>query len=149
MNNNNRSIIISKILTILFMAFLVATLIFTPTLVARLIFMSTNASNAGPTLFFITIYVGAIPAIALLISTYLLLNKIGKGEVFVNENVTYLRFMSWCFYAGGVISLASALYYPAWLPIGIAAVFMGIVIRVVKSVIAKAISLQDDVDHTI
>ena len=149
MNNNNRSILISKILTIFFMAFLVATLIFTPRLVARLMFMSSNAYSAGSTPFFTTIFIGAIPAAALLVSTYLLLDKIGKEEVFVDKNVKYLRFMSSCFFIGGLISIVSATYYAPWLPIGIAAVFMGLVIRVVKSVIAKAISLQDDVDHTI
>ena len=149
MNKDNRSIKISKGFTIFFMAFLVATLFFTPRLVERLQIMSSNANSVDCALFFTTIYVGSLPAAAILISMYLLLHRIGKGEVFVNQNITYLRFMSWCFFVGGLISSASAAYYAPWLPIGIAAVFMGLVIRVIMSVIKKAVALQDDADHTI
>ncbi|MCL2425696.1 MAG: DUF2975 domain-containing protein [Oscillospiraceae bacterium] len=149
MNKENRSITISKIFTILFMAFLIATLIFAPRLVERLLVMSSNAYAAGAALFFITLFIGAVPAAAVLVSMYLLLHKMSSGEVFVRKNVTYLRFMSWCFYVGGLICMVSALYYAPWLPIGIASVFIGLVVRVVKSVIEKAVSLQDDADHTI
>ena len=149
MNKDNRSLTVSKVFTILFMAMLIATLFFSPRLIERLQIMSSNANASDSMLFFITIFVGAIPAAAILVSMYLLLHRIGMGEIFVKKNVTYLRFMSWCFFAGGLISSASALYYAPWLPIGIAAVFMGLVIRVVMSVIERAVALQDDADHTI
>jgi len=131
------------------MAILIVTLFFSPRLIARLQIMSSNANAADPLFFFATVFVGAIPAAAILVSMYLLLHRISMGEVFVHKNVTYLRFMSWCFFIGGLIASASALYYAPWLPIGIAAVFMWLVIRVVMSVIEKAIALQDDADHTI
>ena len=131
------------------MAFLLAILIFAPRLVERLLVMSSNANAAGATLFYITLFIGAVPAAAILVSMYLLLHRMSVGEVFVSKNVTYLRFMSWCFYVGGLICMVSALYYASWLPIGIAAIFIGLVVRVVKSVIEKAVSLQDDADHTI
>ena len=147
--NDNKTLMLSKIFIILFMALLLACAIFAPRLVARLTSMSFMAYSAGAALFLWTLYVGCLPAGALLVSMFRLLKRIGAGDVFVKENVSALSFISWCFYVGGVICILSSLYYAPWLPIGIAAVFMGLVIRVVKNVIAKAVSLQDDADYTI
>jgi len=133
----------------MFMALLVASAIFAPRLVARLLEMSAMAQLAGTGLFLGTIYAGCAPAAALLICLYLLLQRIGAGEVFVSRNTAYLRYISWCCFAGGLVCIASAFYYLPWLAIGIAAAFMGLIVRVVKNVVAKAVSLQDDADHTI
>ena len=149
MSESNKALVLSKIFVILFMVLLGLGAIFSPRLVARVLSMSAMASRAGAALFFTTLYIGMIPAAALLMSMYLLLRRISWGEVFVNENIIYLRFISWCFFVGGIICMASSLYYAPWLPIGIAAAFMGLVVRVVKNVIARAVALQDDADHTI
>jgi len=100
-------------------------------------------------LFLITIYVGSLPAVALLVFLYMLLQRIGNGRVFVKENAACLRYISWCCFAGAIISLISMLYYVPWIALGIAAAFMGLVIRVIKNVFAEAIELQDDSDLTI
>jgi len=149
MFNDKKSLILSKIFVILFMVFLGIAVIFAPRLVGHVVRLSAMANSAGAALFLTTLYIGTIPAAALLVSMYLLLHRIGIGEVFVNKNVTYLRFISCCFFAGGLICIVSSLYYAPWLPIGIASVFMGLVVWVVKNVIARAVSLQDDADHTI
>ena len=140
---------LSKVCTILFMVLLSACLVSAPWLVTRLIFMSQPAQNAGQTLFLITIYVGGVPASALLAFLYALLHQIGSGRVFINENVAYLRYISWCCFAGAIVCFASSLYYIPWVALGIAAAFMGLIIRVVKNVIAEAVALQDDSDLTI
>jgi len=147
--DDKKSLILSKVCVVLFMALLLICLIFAPRLVARLLNMSAMANAAGAGVFLWTLYVGAVPAAALLVSMFKLLNKIGAGDVFVKENVGYLRFISWCFFVGGLICMLSSLYYAPWLPIGIASAFIGLIIRVVKNVIAKAVSLQDDADYTI
>ena len=140
---------LSKVCTILFMVLLSACLVSAPWLVTRLIFMSQPAQNAGQTLFLITIYVGGVPASALLAFLYALLHQIGSGRVFINENVAYLRYISWCCFAGAIVCFASSFYYIPWVALGIAAAFMGLIIRVVKNVIAEAVALQDDSDLTI
>jgi len=147
--NDNRSLVLSKICVIVFMVLLITAAILAPNLIARLITISSNAREAGAGLFFATIYIGSIPAAALLLSMYMLLRRISIGDVFVKENVSSLRFISWCFFAGALIGTASAIYFIAWLPIGIAAAFMYLVVRVIKNIIAKAVSLQDDADYTI
>jgi len=146
---NSRSIWLSKICTILFMALLVACLVSAPWLVARLIHMSGPAQRAGNALFLVTMYVGSVPAATLLAFLYALLHQIGSGRVFIKENVAYLRYISWCCFAGAMLSIASAFYYVPWFAPGIAAAFMGLIIRVVKNVVAEAVALQDESDLTI
>jgi len=131
------------------MVLVVVCMVSAPWLVARLIFMSAPAQKAGTTLFLLTIYAGSIPSATLLAFLYALLHKISTGKVFINENVAYLRYISWCCFIGAVLCFASAFYYVPWFALGIAAAFMGLIIRVVKNVVAKAVELQDESDLTI
>ena len=147
--NDNKSLVLSKVCVVAFMALLLVCAVLAPRLVAQLMRMSSQAHSAGAAVFLWTLYLGCVPAAAILVSMLRLLQRIGTGDVFVGKNVACLRFMSWCFFMGGVICIVSSLYYAPWLPIGITAVFMGLVVRVVKNVIAKAVSLQDDADYTI
>ena len=147
--SDSKSLKVSKICTILFMALLLFCLAAAPWLVARLIFISASAALAGTTSFLVTIYVGSIPAAALLVCLYALLHRIGNGDVFIKTNVSYLRYISWCCFAGAVIALVSAAFYVPWLFFGVSAAFMGLIIRVVKNVVAEAVTLQDESDLTI
>jgi len=131
------------------MALLIACIVGAPWLVSRFLLTNITAQNAGRMLFLITIYSGSVPAAALLVFLYTLLNRIGTGSVFVDKNIAYLRYISWCCFAGAMICIISAFYYVPWFAPGIAAAFMGLIIRVVKNVIAKAVALQDDSDLTI
>ena len=99
--------------------------------------------------FLATIYSGSIPAAVLLVLLYVLLHRIGTGEVFISKNTECLRHISWCCFAGAAISLASSVYWIAWFAVGVSAAFMGLIVRVIKNVVAKAVSLQDDADYTI
>jgi len=131
------------------MAVLLLCLITAPWLVSLFLRTSYTAQDAGSLLFLLTIYVGSVPAAALLVLLFRLLQRIGSGRVFVRENAACLRYISWCCFIGAVMSLISALYYAPWIAFGIAAAFMGLVIRVIKNVFAEAIALQDDSDLTI
>jgi len=147
--NGCKSLKLSKVCTGLFMMLLVICLISAPWLTTRLISISVPAQDAGRALFLATIYIGSVPAAALLSCLYILLNRIGSGRVFINENVSCLRYISWCCFAGAVLCVASGFYYVPWFVPGIAAAFVGLIIRVVKNVIAEAVALQDDSDLTI
>jgi hypothetical protein len=147
--DDHKSLILSEVFVILFMVLLLACAILAPRFVALFVQISALAFSAGKSLFLITIYTGCIPAGALLVCLYILLNHINAGNVFIKENTACLRYISWCCFAGAAISFASALYYVPWLAIGVAAAFMGLIVRVVKNIVAKAVSLQDDADYTI
>lgn len=147
--NDRKSIILSRLCVIVFIVLLVTAAVATPWLVSRYFDFSMLGVEYAETYFLITFYVGVIPASILLISLYGLLRRIEIEEVFVRKNVACLRRISWCCFFGAVISLISALYYLPWLTVGIAAAFVGLIVRIVKNVFARAVSLQDDADFTI
>jgi len=147
--DENKSLVLSKICVILFMILLPMGAILAPWILNSLFGYSVLAHSMGRILFLTTIYVGCVPAAALLVFLYTLLRRISAGSVFVKENTACLRYISWCCFAGAVICLVSTLYYFLWFAIGVVAAFMGLIVRVIKNVVAKAISLQDDVDLTI
>lgn len=95
---------------------------------------------------------------AALISIDKLLINIKKEIVFDNKNVVLLRIISWsCFYAALVCITAFILICLTYLyTIGLAlpllaagAVFMGLIVRVVKNVFEHAIVIKDENDLTI
>ncbi len=145
--NDNKSIILSRISVVVFILLLIATAVFAPWLV-RQTFIYTDMPG-WETYFLITVYTGCVPAALLLISLFNLLRRIGRGEVFIQKNVDSLRLISWYCFAGAVISALSVLYYFPWAMVAVAAAFMGLIVRIVKNVFARAVSLQDDADFTI
>jgi len=144
-----KSLTLSKAFVALFMLLIIACAVLAPRIVNMLMHLSLSAHKAGKTLFFITIYTGCAAAAALLMYLYILLHKIGEGCVFIPENTACLRNISWCCFIGAAICLASGLYYIPWYAIGVAASFMGLIVRIVKNVFAKAVSLQDEAELTI
>lgn len=131
----------------IFMALLVLTAVFAPWLVESSI---ENTDIAGTkTFFLITVYSSCIPAALLLLNLFTLLRRIGKDEVFISKNVESLRFISWFCFIGAIISFVSVLYYLPWIFVAVAAAFVGLIVRIVKNVFARAVSLQDDADFTI
>ena len=86
---------------------------------------------------------------AALYGLWRLLRNISEGEVFIPENVSILRLLSWCCIAAGLVCLFSALYYMPFLIVSAAAAFVGLILRVVKNVFAEAVRLKDENDYTI
>ena len=144
--NDKKSLILSKACVVLFMAALAACAVFAP---RAFLGWFRYISEGREIYFFITIYLGCIPAALILVFLYSLLHRIGKGDVFIGKNTDCLRRISWCCFAGAAISLVSSLYWIPWFAVSVAAAFMGLIVRVIKNVVAKAVSLQDEADFTI
>lgn len=147
--NKKRSLALSKFAVVLFMVALAAALIGAPWLVGWVLRISPHATESDTTFFLITLYSGGIPAAYLLVLLYRLLQNIGKGQVFTASNVSCLRRISWSCIAGAVICLVSALYFLPWLIVAIAAAFVGLIVRVVKNVMAEAVQIKEENDFTI
>jgi len=141
-----QSLVLSKCFVIWFMAILASCAVYAPWAINGRYFVLAQAERAY---FLATVYTGVIPAAVLLVLLLNLLRRISAGKVFVKENTDCLRHISWCCFAGAAIGIASAFYWFPWLAVGIAAGFMGLIVRVVKNVVAEAVSLQDDADYTI
>ncbi|MGI6358158.1 MAG: DUF2975 domain-containing protein [Bacillota bacterium] len=147
--NDHRSLILSKVCVVIFMLALLAVVCSAPWLVQWLIGFSRARLVEKWQLLLATVYTGAIPAAILLHSLLRLLQRISASQVFLSENVEHLRRISWSCFMGAAVCSVSALYYLPWVLVAVAAAFMGLIVRVVKNVVAQAVALQDEVDYTI
>lgn len=147
--NDKRSMMLSKVCTLLCLAFVAVVLVTGPRLVWWLMGISYNARLADARLFLATIYVGGVAAVALLLLLYRLLHNISRGQVFVPTNVALMRYISWGCFAGGVVGLVSALYYLPWGLVGAVACFAGLILRVLKNVFAQAVEIKTENDYTV
>lgn len=144
--NDKRSIALSKLCILLFMGLTVCLVVTAPWLVRWFLRFSLSGTLA---FFLSTIYTGCIPASILLYNLFRLLHRIEAGQVFVAENVDGLRRISWSCIMGAGICFVSGFYYFPWILVAVAAAFMGLVVRVIKNVVAQAVALQNEVDYTI
>jgi hypothetical protein len=142
-------VLLSQFCVLLFSAVLLAVLVFTPSLVRWLIVFSRAELQGMEIYFFSTIYIGSMPAALLLYSLFRLLKHISSRQMFLPENVGHLRRISWCCYAGVAVCFISAVYYFPWLVIAVPAGFMGLIVRVVKNVVALGVELQNEADYTV
>ncbi len=143
MIKNSVSSLISLILCYVFSA-LVIVLCFLMPFIVDGIFSETNE------IIVMVAYYACVPVA--LLAMYLLgtlLRSIRKSDVFTKTNVLRLRLLSWCC---GYVALATfvtgILYFP--LLIGsLCALFMCIILRVVKNVIAAAVEIKKENELTI
>ena len=89
-------------------------------------------------------------AVGMLVSLYKFLRRIEKGEVFVPENVTALRRISWCCAGAAVLCLAAVfICYRPFAVLAAAAGFMALLVRVLKNAFAQAVRMKNELDYTI
>lgn len=147
--NGKKSISLSKFCVLIFTAMLIGTALSAPWLV-RLFLDFSRADLIGTEAFFLTtIYSGSVPAAVLLFCLYRLLRHIEIEQIFIATNVEYLRWISWSCFAGAIICFISTLYYFPWIFVAVAAAFMGLIVRVVKNIIAQAVELKNESEFTI
>lgn len=146
--NGERSISLSKFCILFFICAMIAIMVSAPWL-TRWFVDFTNAPRVTEWYLMATIYVGSIPAVYLLYNLYYLIRRIEADQVFIAKNVECLRRISWSCFAGAGVAFASGFYYLSWLFVFVAAAFMGLIVRVVKNVVAQAVALKDEADYTI
>ncbi len=146
--NGERSISLSKFCILFFIFALIAVVVSAPWLTRWFVDFS-YVPKETEWYFLATIYVGSIPAGYLLYNLFYLLRRIESDQVFIAKNVECLRRISWSCFAGAGVAFASGFYYLSWLFVFVAAAFMGLIVRVVKNVVAQAVALKDEADYTI
>ena len=147
--NNRRSVLLSQFCVLLFSAVLLAVVVFAYSLVSWLISFSQAELQGTEIYFYATIYLGSMPAALLLYSLFRLLQRISARQMFLQENVDLLRRISWSCFAGSAVCFVSTLYYFPWLLVAVPAGFMGLIVRVVKNVVALGVELQREADYTV
>lgn len=152
MEKNNKSLALSHISVILFMAILAAMDFGGYWLVSWFLSITRYQFFAGlPVvgLFLTSLYLCSFPAWIVLLQLNGLLGNIQAGRVFVTPNVKALRIISWCCFAAAVICLVSGMYYLPFLLLAAAAAFIGLIVRVVKNCFEQAVAMRDELDYTV
>ena len=88
----------------------------------------------------------AAAALAMMI---VILRNVLRDRLFIRQNVSCFRWISWCCYAVAVITAAGTAFY---FPLFIVAAAMGVIgtlLRVVKNMVQAAVELQEENDLTI
>ncbi len=78
-----------------------------------------------------------------------ILFNVKNKKVFISENVKYLNILSiLCFYVGVVCSFAMFKFL-GFLFVGIAAFFIGLILRIIRNIIEEATLIKEENDMTI
>jgi len=96
-----------------------------------------------------TFYPAAVFAAMILYSLIKMLLNIRKGEVFIDANVKHLKVVSWCCVIIGIITLVGGRFYMPFLFVACAGFFVGLLLRVLKNVMQKAVELKEENDLTV
>lgn len=96
-----------------------------------------------------TFYPAAVFAAVILFSLIKMLLNIRRNEVFIDENVKCLKVVSWCCVIIGIITLVGGWFYMPFLFVACAGFFVGLLLRVLKNVMQKAVEIKEENDLTV
>ena len=97
----------------------------------------------------IALYLLDILAYTALFLLYRLLCNIHKSQVFITENVKYLRLLSWCCFFVSFIFFILTFFYIPFVLLVVGAAFMALILRVIKNVFTEAIEIKQENEYTI
>lgn len=97
----------------------------------------------------ITLYLCLAVAIFLLYDLHRLLHNLQMEQVFISENISYLRQISWLCMSVALITLVATLGYVPFILVAVTFAFIALIVRVVKNVFAEAMVLKEEHDYTI
>ena len=69
--------------------------------------------------------------------------------MFINQNATLLRLVSWCGFAISVVPFIGAFFYMPFGFVALAGGFVGMMLRVLKNVMQSAAIMREENDLTI
>ena len=148
--NRSKSVILSKICVVVFSILLIVLDIGCNWLVNSYLELTRPLGGVWDgTCLMVLIYLCNIPAWITLWSLWRILDRIWKGEVFVEGNVKDMRRTSWCCLAVSLLCCLAMPFYLSLSMVAIMAGFMGLIVRIVKNVFEEAVSMKDELDFTV
>lgn len=148
--NSSKSLTLSIVVTHIVIIVLILFSVILPFLHGTILFKGTYLYASKSFLAACPFLYGSIvTALIILFTLRKLLINIKKQNVFTRENVSLLRAISWLCYATAVILVSGSFTTMTFFFVGLVAGFFGLIIRVVKNVIAAAVELKEDADYTI
>lgn len=147
--SKDNSIVLSKACIWLFAVAEVVSGVTMPLVVDGIVRRRGMAALSGRLYFMSSLYLLMVPATIALYYLYRLLSNISKEDVFIRQNVMFLRRISWACVLAAAISLAFTVGYHPFIVLAAAASFMALILRVVKNVFAEAVAIKEENDFTI
>lgn len=142
------STVLSDFLTGVLLGILVVGVFFLPSILRFFTeVFEKPAEYYAPTL--IILYAALLPAFAADGALHFLLKNVREGRIFTEQSVKYLRILSLCCILECLIFFALGFYYVMVFLLSFAALFMGVVLHVVKNVIEEAAEIKEENDFTV
>lgn len=145
----SKPLVLSRFFVYLFLVALTLLCIGAPWICPRFAALRGAPLSGKVPLLLLSIYSVAIPTAAALLRMLELLRRLENDHVFVAQNVHTLHGLSLDCLLIGLICAASGLYYPTFLMIAAAALFISLILRVVRCVFSQAIAIKEENDFTI
>ncbi len=145
--SKNKSLCLSTVIVKLVFLVLIITVFIIPVLVKWYVSQYGNEDVLIPLC--VTLYASLFPAFGAIIALNKLLSNIKKDQVFIHQNVTILRCISWCCYVVTIIFFIFGFFRPLSFLISFAAAFFGLILRVLKNVFEQAVTMREENDYTI
>lgn len=146
--SSGKSVILSIILSVLFMVILVAGLVLAPSIVYSLDGVK-NIPDSGIPFVIAMSYLALCVMIAADAMLIILLARVRRRLVFTSFSISLVRGVSWCAIALGVVFALLGKFFLLSYFAAFACVFLGICVRVVKNVIEEATEIKSENDFTI
>ena len=148
--NDKKSTILSYIFCVLILFFIVLACILAPFYLSEFFGILNIQENAVKyNTFMWCLYPCSFFGIVAVLSLMKMLKRIFKEHPFCKQNVVSLKIISVCCFLVALIMLLGSIYCRTFIFISAAAGFFGIILRVVKNVIQRAIELQRENDLTV
>ena len=151
MKHNKVTLWISRVLVWLVIALLIALAFTIPKITDYYIANLARIRNADtlrtPTIVFI--YISLVPAFIAAFSLAVMLRNISKDNIFIRRNVGLLRAIYLACFAEAIVFFAFGFWYIIAFALSFAALFIGIMLRVVTNLMAQATDIKDENDYTI
>lgn len=145
------SVFLSLVLTVVLMLAVIGGCFLVPGVVDRFIDLRypDGQMNAEKPIVMLISY-GVLAVVALAdVMLFLLLCRVRRGLVFTALSVSYIRMISWCAIACGLLFVALGRYFSIAFVVAAAGIFAGLCVLVVKNVIEEAVEIKAENDLTV
>ena len=153
--NSKKSIILTKFCILALMVISVIMMFCGRYLISRFLSMTGGAKiniSKELSLYIITFisYILGIIAQVTLFCMLKFVTNLEKDLVFIPQNIKWLRFISYgCLSAGLLLIVVTVVYHKLYLIFSLAALFMMLIVRVIKNAFEQAVKMREELDLTI
>ena len=143
-----KSVLFCTVAVWLCLLLLAALCVFTPRLLT--IYMDFRALAYDIcVIILIAFYICCVPGVAALVCLLRMLGNIRRQQMFCGANTKLLRLVSWCCMAVALVCFAAGFWYFPLFFVTAAMLFLFLIVRVVVSLMAAGVALQEENSLTI